>query len=444
MRHVRYGLASLAVLALLAAACGDGDTTATPTGDGATPTETGTPADGDGDLGAITIEAGEPVKIATLQAISGAVANLGEDQVRAVEIAIDDRGGELLGHPIELQSEDDLCSAEGGQTGAQRIVADPQIVGTIGTSCSGAAVPASQVISEAGGVLISGSNTSPGLTATGYLEDGPLQEGENFSVGYYRTAHNDEFQGHGAAQFAFEELGARTAATIHDGDPYTEGLTTQFGTFFEQFGGEVALATAINKGDTDMRPVLTDVAAAAPDILFFPIFQPEGDFIVQQVGEFDELADTTLMGADGLLSDTFVTLADTEGMYLSGPARAESGEYDTFVQTYEDMFGEAPIQAFHAHAYDAASMLFNAIEEVAEQDGDTLTIDRQALRDALYATEGMQGLTGEITCNIYGDCAAPRIGVYQNDDPSAGIFATIGNVVFTSSPEVTATIPTER
>lgn len=241
------------------------------------------------DLGAITIGAGEPVRIATLQAISGPVANLGEDQVRAVEVAIDDRGGELLGHPIELQSEDDLCSAEGGQTGAQRIVSDPQIVGTVGTSCSGAAVPASQVISEAGGVMISGSNTSPSLTATGYLDEGTLEPAENFSPGYYRTAHNDEFQGHGAAQFAFEELGARTAATIHDGDPYTDGLTTQFGIFFEEFGGEVVLATAINKGDTDMRPVLTDVAAEAPDVVFFPIFQPEADFIVQQVQEFPEL-----------------------------------------------------------------------------------------------------------------------------------------------------------
>lgn len=424
---------------LLAVACGGGDGEVQ-----TTPTTTTTPTDQGAGLGTITIRAGEPVKIATLQAISGDNANLGEDQVRATKIAIDRREGRLLGHAIELQVEDEACSNEGGQTGAQKIVSDPQIIGTIGTSCSDAAVPASQIISQAGGVLISGSNTSPSLTARGYLEEGTLEQAENFSEGYYRTSHNDEFQGHGAAQFAYEELGARTAATVHDGDPYTEGLATEFGRFFQEFGGEVVLATAINKGDTDMRPVLTEVVAEKPDIFFFPIFQPEADFIVQQATEYPELDDVTFMGADALLSDTFVTIKESEGMYFSGPARSESGQYDDFVEMYESEFGEKPIQSFHAHAYDATNLLLDKIEEVAEQDGDTLTIDKQALRDALYATRDYDGLTGRITCNVFGDCASPRIGVYHNTDPSVGIFGTISNVVFTSSPEVKATVPERR
>jgi branched-chain amino acid transport system substrate-binding protein len=43
----------------------------------------------------------------------------------------------------------------------------------------------------------------------------------------------------------------------------------------------------------------------------------------------------------------------------------------------------------------------------------TLYIGRQALRDALYATRGYKGLTGTLTCDAYGDCADPRIAVYQ-------------------------------
>jgi len=38
-----------------------------------------------------------------------------------------------------------------------------------------------------------------------------------------------------------------------------------------------------------MIPVLTEIAAGAPELLFFPIFQPEGDFIVQQVRGVDGL-----------------------------------------------------------------------------------------------------------------------------------------------------------
>jgi ABC-type branched-subunit amino acid transport system substrate-binding protein len=234
-------------------------------------------------VGQVTIKPGAPIEVATLQAISGAVTNLGTDQVRGVEIAIDDRGGTLLDHPLELSmNEDDLCSSEGGTTGAQRIIANTQIVAVIGTSCSGAGVPASEALSEAGILIISGSNTAPVLTATGYFSDAGPKRGEAWSYGYFRTAHNDEFQGRAAAQFSIEDLDVKSAATINDGDPYTQGLTGAFGGSFQEFGGNVALATAVGKEQDDMHSTLTEVEATDAEILFFPIFEPAGPFIVLQ------------------------------------------------------------------------------------------------------------------------------------------------------------------
>ena len=53
---------------------------------------------------------------------------------------------------------------------------------------------------------------------------------------------------------------------------------------------------------------------------------------------------------------------------------------------------------------------------MAKQDGDTLIIGRQALRDAIGATKDFQGLTGNITCDPNGDCADPKIAVYEVTD----------------------------
>jgi ABC-type branched-subunit amino acid transport system substrate-binding protein len=219
---------------------------------------------------------GEPVQIGVSQTISGETASLGTDQVRGIEIAVEDAGGEILGHPIELLVEDDLCAADGGTTVGEKFAANAQIVGVIGTSCSGAAVPEAQILSEAGMVLISGSNTSPFLTSLGG------EQGSDWQPGYLRLAHNDQIQGTAAATYAFEELGITNAATIHDGDPYTQGLAEAFGTAWEDLGGTVALATAINKGDTDMKPVLTEVLNAGANIIYFPIFEPEGNFVADQ------------------------------------------------------------------------------------------------------------------------------------------------------------------
>ncbi len=417
-------LAVLAVLAMIVAACGDGSGSST-TGSGSDTTGDG----GGGDLGTIEIAAGEPIKIATLQATSGPNASLGTDQVRAVEIAVTDKG-EILGHPIEIAfQEDDLCDSEGGQAGATRIVADTAVIGVVGTSCSGAGVPASRIVTEAGRVLISGSNTSPVLTS-----DLAGTAGPEFHEGYFRTAHNDAIQGAAAAKFVFEELGLTKVATVNDGDPYTQGLTAAFEGPFEDLGGEIVLSTAVTADQTDMRPVLTEIAAAGAELIFFPIFQPAGDFLSEQAGEVTGLEETVLMGADGLLSDTFVVLPQTVGMYFSGPTTPTSADYDAFVDAYEAEFGEPPIQAFHAHAYDATMMLFQAIEEAATEDGDTLVIDMQALRDALHAMT-YEGLTGTLSCDEFGDCASPSINILQNTEDTADIVAVRENILATYTRE---------
>ena len=384
-----------------------------------------------GPLGAVTVEPGAPIKIGLIQAISGDTASLGVDQVRAVEIAIADKGGNLLEHPVRTQVEDDLCKAEGGTTAGQKLAADPQIVGVVGSSCSGAAVPAMEILAGKGIVMISGSNTSPSLTS-----DLRGTKGIANQKGYLRTAHNDLIQGQAAATFAYQKLGAKRAATIHDGDPYTEGLANAFGASFKELGGTVTLATAISKGDTDMRPVLTEVVASKPDVVFFPIFQPEADFIVKQAKGFPALADTKkLFGADGLLSDTFVVIGQTEGMYFSGPATPTGAAYQEFVGKYEKKYGEKPIQAFHAHAYDAANMVFAAIEKTAVRDENgPVHIDRQKLIDAMLPTKDYQGLTGTLTCDEFGDCADAKIDIVQNTTAAKTIDQVRGNVLFTFEP----------
>jgi branched-chain amino acid transport system substrate-binding protein len=440
MRSLKL-LALLAVFSLILAACGGGeggDTTTTAGGEEPTTTAGGeeptTTAGGEeptepGELGVIEIAAGEPIKIASLQAISGDVASLGTDQVRATEIAIADKG-EILGHPIELAfNEDDLCNSEGGQTGATRIIADPQVVAVIGTSCSGAGVPASNVITSAGRVLISGSNTSPVLTS-----DLAGNEGPEHHPGYFRTAHNDAIQGAAAAKFVYEELGLTQVATVNDGDPYTQGLTSAFEGAYEGLGGTIAISTAVTADQTDMRPVLTEIAAAGAELIFFPIFQPAGDFLAEQALEVAGLEEVVLMGADGLLSDTYVVLPQTENMYFSGPQTPQTPAYDEFVAKYEAAYGEPPIQSFHAHAYDATNMVFTAIENVGQVDGDTLVIDLQALRDELHSIS-YDGLTGTLSCDDFGDCASPNIDIMQNTEAEADIAAVRANVLISYSRE---------
>ncbi len=359
-------------------------------------------------LGTVVIAPGEPLRIASALVIAGPNETLGVDSQTGVEVAIKQRG-ELLGHPIELQPEDDGCSAEGGQTAATKIASDPSVVAIVGHSCSSSCTPAAPIYDDAGMTMISPSCTAPALTGEG-----------THVASLLRTAHNDNVQGRIMAEFVYNELGLRTAATIHDGSPYAEQLQQVFVDVFSELGGEITAQEAINVGDTDMRPVLTSIAVAEPEFLYYPIFIAEGGFITTQAQEIAGLEETVLAGADGMISPDFLAAAGeaAEGMYISGPDLAFSGAtYQAFSADYEEILGQGPVSAFHAHAYDAANMIFEAIEAVAQTDGDGNTvIGRQALREALYATSGFEGITGTLSCNELGDCADPKITINQIRD----------------------------
>ena len=356
----------------------------------------------------VTIPDGEPIKLGMMFVTSGANAALGEDQAIGVEVAKEDRG-ELLGHEIELVLQDSLCTVEGGALAAQALASDPDIIGVVGPTCSGAVDGGAQIITEAGLTHISGSATSPPLT---------FADRDARFDGFLRTAWNDAFQGAVVADFVVNDLGLTKVATIHDGSIYAESLVNVFADELEARGGEITLATAVNDGQTDMVQVLTNVAESEPELLYFPIFIDEGGFIVDQVADVAGMEDVVLFSSDGVFSPKFIDAAgpNAEGMYIS------ASNFDLLADTYQAMLErylevgnvDQPLATFHGHTYDAANIIFNAVEDVGVvgEDG-SLTIDLGLLRSAIFATTDHPGVTGTLSCTESGDCGASIIGIYQ-------------------------------
>lgn len=361
------------------------------------------------EFGCVEVAPGADITIGTALVITTADADLGQDSQNGAVVAgnlRNDEGG-ILGHQIAWDHQDDQCSAEGGTTAARALVADPQIAAVIGTSCSSAGVPAAQITSDAGVLMVSPSNTAPSLTAEGTHE--PF---------YGRTAHNDKVQGAAMAKFACEELGVTSAATVHDGSPYSEQLQQVFADeFVAQCGGTITTQQAVAPTDTDFRTVLTQIAAGSPELIYYPIFTAGGALMTQQARETVGLEDTELAGADGMQSQTFLSAAGAaaNGIYTSGPDLNFPGSFyeETFLPAYYDLCGcDATLSVFHAHAFDAANLVMDAIEAVALEGSDgTLYIPRTALRDQFFSTSGYAGVTGTLTCDALGDCADPKISV---------------------------------
>lgn len=409
MRKLTMLCSLLVLVAMVLAAC-PAPAAPAPSGEAAAPAEATAPAAEAGctdELGCVEVAAGAPIRLAYMLVVSGPDGSLGIDARRGAELAVAENT-DVLGHALELVGEDSGCNAEGGQAAAQKLASDQSIVAVVGTSCSSEARAGAPILSDAGFTMVSPSATAPDLT-----------DPAKHVPGFLRTAHNDKVQGQVAAQFVAEELGIKTVATIHDGSPYAEGLVNAFTENFTSMGGTISAAEAVGPTDTDMRPVLTKIAAGKPEMLYYPIFTASGGLVTVQSEEIEGLGpEIKTMGADGLFSPDFLKAsgASALGMYLSSPDFSTFGtDYsEKFLPAYEAAYGEKPTSAFHAHAYDAVNVIVAAINAVGVKNDDgSLTIGRKALRDALYATKDFKGLTGNISCGENGDCADPKIAVYE-------------------------------
>ena len=368
-------------------------------------------------LGTVVVGPGEDIQIRSATVLSS-IGELGSSTQRAVALALADYGP-IKGHNVTMGAGlDSLCTPEGGAAAAQTVIGDRRVVGVIGTSCSAAAVKASPILSEAGLVMLSATNTAPSLTS-----DLRGNAGADYHPGYYRTANNDLYEAEAVAEFAYHDLGMREMAVIHDGDPYTSGLANAFTVAFEQWGGTVAIAT-VNKGDTDMIPVLTQVAAAGPDGLFLPLFPDESAQIIRQIGQIADLGEVTLIGGAALMDFEFLAIPESEGMYLASPelhfedsvneATGKSGS--DLAAAYREKYNAAPGSVYMAHAYDATTLLLRAIEEAAVAQGDTLYIDRARLREALTGTADFSGIVGQLNCDEFGDCGTGHLHIVHHTD----------------------------
>lgn len=417
-RRRAAGPCILALLALAVTACSD-DTE---------------PA-GDTSLDAVHVVEGEPIQIRVLLYL-GDEGSPAYVNMRMMRLAVE-HYGPIHGFDVHVGvGVNDHCSPDGGRAAAETIVADRDVVGVIGTTCSTAAVEAAPLLDEAGLVMISPTNTSPALTS-----DLAGNAAEHYREGYYRTAHNDLYQGRAVARFLKEQRGIAEAAVVHTGDVYTQGLANAFIAAFEELGGEVTGVRQVRRDEADMVPSLSGLALGSPQALFLPVSQTVGESIVQQAPDVAGMEDVLLISADGLLADDFMMQPETEGMFFSGPAidfgdnRNEStGKSATgILADYEDFYGVPASSAFWGHAYDATTLLLEAIEASSEEADGGLRIDRAALRRHLDAVAGYGGVIGAITCDGFGDCGVSRIAVIEHLD-ATDVPASRVNTVYEYAP----------
>ncbi len=365
---------------------------------------------GDGNENVTVYGKDEPVLIGIASVLSGDLRKLGEPMADAGEFP--GRNVLIEGHRIEFVRVDSRCTAEGGAAAASELIA-AGVVAVVGPACSNAVIASQPLFEEANITHISPSTAAAESTAP---------PGRDPYRTFFRMYYNEAAQGRALASFADSPLRADSAYLMFEDSAYGRGLAGEFRREFEVSDGEITGSKLYEEGAIRFASVVTSVVSeiesVKPDVVVFFGFVAEGAPLVARLREAG--LDAPFLAADRVRRGEFLELAGdhTEGVYLSLPnPEIPPGAYDEFLREFDveaaDLLlpfepygdlrpGEGGGRYRRLPTFDASMVIIHALEQVAERDGDSVTIDRNKLNEAIRNID-IEGSTGHIQFAENGD-----------------------------------------
>ena len=349
--------------------------------------------------GVATAQEPAEVRIGVYEPMTGAMAAGGQMTWEGIELAQEQRP-EVLGRPVRLILVDNRSDKVEAATAVTRLVQKDKVHAIIGSYGSALSMSGGPVAQAAKVPVMGCSPTNPLVTL-----------GNDY---YFRACFIDPFQGRVMAQFAFEKLGAKTAAIIQDvAQDYSVGLANFFREAFIELTGNpksIVGFTSYQTGDRDFTAQLTYVANAKPDVVFAPGYYADEAVLVTQARSLG--LKMPFLGGDTLEAPEFIEIGgkDVEGVYFSTHYSADAPitpASEEFVALYKAKFNKPP-NTFAALGYDCYMLVLDAIEKAG-------VIDPKAIRDEIAKTKDFMGATGIITLDANGDATKSAVVLVVKD-----------------------------
>jgi branched-chain amino acid transport system substrate-binding protein len=333
----------------------------------------------------------EVIKIGVFEPMTGANAAGGAMEVEGIRLANElnptvTAGGKT--YKVELVVADNKSDKVEAATAVQRLIDLDKVTLILGSWGSSLAMAGGEVAKEARIPVIGLSCTNPLVTA-----------GNDY---YFRVCFIDPFQGTVMANYAYNDLSAKTAVIVQEvSNDYSVGLAKFFSDNFKSLTGNAdSILTTVNynTGDQDFSAQLTSVRSLSPDVIFAPGNYTESALVMKQARELG--ITVPVIGGDTWETPEFIDVGQdrVEGAVFStffASEVAATPAAETFLNEYRSRYNKEPA-AVTALGYDGYLVALDAIQRA----GST---DPLKIRDAIAATSGFIGATGTTTLDENGD-----------------------------------------
>jgi branched-chain amino acid transport system substrate-binding protein len=340
--------------------------------------------------------------------MTGTEATFGKSTHEGIMMAFDEinAAGGINGRRIKVLTEDDQSKAEEAANVVQKLISQNNVIAVLGEVASSSSIAAAPICQANKVPMISPSSTNPGVTEKGdYI---------------FRMCFIDPYQGEAMANYVTRDLGVKSAAILIDvRSDYSTGLAQFFEQTFTKNGGRITGKQSYAKGDSDFRSQLTALKAGNPQIIFVPGYYNDIGQIAIQAKDLGMRQ--PLVGGDGWESPKLIEIGGKalEGSFFTTHYHQDdpSQAVRNFVDKYQQRYQYKP-DALAALGYDAARLLADSIRRAGSTDGP-------ALRDAIAATKGFDGVTGKITFGPDRNPIGKKLVVLEIKDGRLQLKATV-------------------
>lgn len=377
---------------------------------------------------------GEDPKTLTIYSslpLQGPEAKQSEDMVQAMRLALDTAGGKAGDFKIHYVSLDDATSKSQTFTAAAvahnalTAVNDDHTAGYIGEQNSGATATAIPILSVAKIAQISPSSTAVGLTSTGVSAD-PDEPDSYYYRGFrnfVRNVPNDRVQAKTLVSLMHEDH-CRILAMISDGGVYGRRLARDV----RRFARQEDVLPRFDKTIGTRERRLPELAKRSNADCFLYTGQTSPRAVRVFTAIAYALSEARLYAPDGLI-DTAFTDASIGGIPAAVAKRTKltvptlrPDEYGppgkSFFDAYRARYGDSHPEQYAIYAYDAMSLMLDAIRR-------SRTGRREDIVKALFETRDRNSALGTYSIDANGDTDRRTYGVFRIANGQARFLRTV-------------------
>src|SRR5215472_1760929 len=308
------------------------------------------------------------VKIGVDLSLTGADSQGAGRVKNAIIMAVDgaNQANAIPGYKIDLLVLDDGTATAGqydpaqAATNARKMVADKDVVASIGPQMSGAGKAMTPILSQGGLATITPSSTNPDITNPKYAE----QYRPAGKPIYFRTVTTDAYQGPNMANFLAEKLKVKSVYILDDSGAFGVGIADSFQKQAEAKGMQVLGRDRLDLKAADYTAILTKIKSMNPEAIYYGGVTQAGVKVAKQA--YDILPNVIKAGPDGMVSSDLLAGAGfpaVEGWYTSiaAPHLLEDSKAAQFIAAFKGKFNDSP-EDYTITAYDAALVIVDSVK----------------------------------------------------------------------------------